>query len=93
MSKALFDSRSYILGYTDATRQWGLCDRRFSKALLEAVKDEKFRFWYESHSNELNYAMHTMTAYYELLEFDDAPLLQRQIFLQLAALSMRDEGL
>lgn len=92
MSKELLDSRSYMLGWWDSARQNG-SDKRFSTALFKAAEDEHFELWFSSISEELNYAMHNMTDHNELLDFDYQPLLHRQIFLQLAALSMRDEGL
>ncbi len=70
-----------------------MSDNRFSNALFKAACID-FHFWYRSISEELNYAVRYMTDCNELLnEFDDAPLLHRQMFLQFAALSMRDEGL
>lgn len=93
MTQPTFDHRSYVLGYTDATKQWGLCDRRFSSALFKAASIN-YHYWNRDNSPELEYAIGKLTSIYELVdEFDDAPLLHRQIFLQLAALAMKDEGL
>ena len=69
-----------------------MSDHRFSSALFEATSAD-CNFWFRSMSEELNYAVRNMTYHNELMDFDEKPLLHRQIFLQLAALSMRDEGL
>lgn len=70
-----------------------MTDHRFSNALFEAASTD-CKYWFRSHSSELNYAIRNMTDWVDLSnKFDEAPLLQRQIFLQLAALSMKDEGL
>lgn len=94
MTQPTFDHRSYVLGYTDATKQWGLCDRRFSSALFRAAECRGGYGHCFEDSYEMVYALNKYTSVHErVCELNYTSLLHRQIFLQLAALSMKDEGL